>query len=199
MTKRQRLLWSAIIMLIPGANRKTAFIRKHHLYGHVGKNCIIQKGKLPLYSNLVFLHDNVMVASNVGFVTHDITHRLLNTDSEEQFVERVGCIEIMDNVFVGAGTRILYDTRIGSNVIIGAGSLVNKDIPDNSVYAGVPARYICSFKEFVEKHRRYSDNFRETYGVDMLSGVSDDLAQKMYKNFCESRVEAVKHESDAFI
>ena len=66
-------------MLMPGSGKKTAeFIRKHHLYGNVGKNCMIMKKKLPLYSNLVFLHDNVRIASNVGFVTHDDIHNMLN-------------------------------------------------------------------------------------------------------------------------
>ena len=74
----------------------------------------------------------------------------------------------MNNVFIGAGTRILYNTRIGSNVIIGADSLVNKDIPDNSVYAGVPARFICSFEEYAKKAKAYSIEFKKLYGVDNI-------------------------------
>ena len=54
--------------------------------------------------------------------------------------EKIGCIDIKDNVFIGSNTTVLYDVRIGSNVVIGAGSLVNKDIPDNSVAAGVPVK-----------------------------------------------------------
>ena len=54
-------------------------------------------------------------------------------------------------MFVGSGTRIRYDTKIGSNVIIGTGSVVTKDIPDNSVAAGVPARVIGSFDDYVQK------------------------------------------------
>lgn len=91
----------------------------------------------------------------------------------------------MDNVFVGSGTRILYNTRIGSNVIIGSDSLVNKDIPDNSVYAGVPAKYICSFDEYVEKAGLYSKYFKEKYSIDKVRGVDDVLAKKLYENFCK--------------
>ena len=68
----------------------------------------------------------------------------------------MGDIRIGDNVFVGSNTTILYDVTIGSNVIIGAGSLVNKDIPSNSVVAGVPAKNICSFDEFIEKRKKES-------------------------------------------
>lgn len=79
MNRKKRLFYSLVLMLLPGGGSKRAdFIRKHHLYGSVGENCMIQKRKLPLYSNLVFLHDNVWVASDVGFVTHDVIHGMLN-------------------------------------------------------------------------------------------------------------------------
>ena len=188
MTSRQRILMSAITALIPSAKKRTEFMRKHHLYGSIGENCLIQKRKLPLYSNLVFLHNNVNIASNVGFVTHDIIHRMLNQKFPEGgYTERVGCIEVMDNVFIGSGTRILYDTRIGSNVIIGSGSLVNKDIPDNSVYAGVPARFICTFDAYAEKSKKWSEEFQELYGMDHPGNVSDKLAHQMYEVFLNNK------------
>lgn len=189
MKKSKRILHTAVMLLIPSAHKRTEYMRKHNLYGSIGENCAIQKRKIPLYSNLIHIHDNVKIASNVGFVTHDIIHTMLNNKfpEDEKFIERVGCIEIMDNVFIGSGTRILYNTRIGSNVIIGSDSLVNKDIPDNSVYAGVPARFICTFDEYVEKAKAYSADFKKCYGTDRLSGVSDQLAHKIYEKFKESR------------
>ena len=57
--------------------------------------------------------------------------------------KKIGSIHIEDNVFIGSHTIILCDVNIGSN-----------DIPANSVYAGVPAKYICSFDEFVEKRKK---------------------------------------------
>ena len=54
---------------------------------------------------------------------------------------------------IGSGTRIMYNVRIGSNVIIGAGSIVTKDIPDNSVAVGVPCRVIGKFEDLVEKRK----------------------------------------------
>ncbi|MBR1792797.1 MAG: hypothetical protein IJ764_04075 [Bacteroidales bacterium] len=93
----------------------------------------------------------------------------------------------MDNVFIGSGTRILYGVRIGSNVIVGSGSLVNKDVPDNSVVAGVPARRICSFDEYLAKATAYSEDFRQRYGISRLHGVSDALAQQLYADFCAAK------------
>ena len=189
MNQKKRKLWSLVLMLLPGGGRERAnFIRKHHLYGSVGENCLIMKKKLPLYSNLVYLHDNVWVASNVGFVTHDVIHGMLNHQpGGGKFVEKVGCIEVMNNVFIGSGTRILYNTRIGNNVIIGSDSLITKDVPDNSVYAGVPARYICSFDEYVEKHKAYSEQFRVKFGRDGVHGVDDELAAMLYENFLKEK------------
>jgi len=187
MKRSKRLFHSFILFLTPSARKRTEYIRKHRLFGSVGKNCLIQNSKLPLYSNLIFLHDNVRIASNVGFITHDVIHHVLNNKyPDEKFAERMGCIEVMDNVFIGAGTRIMYDTRIGSNVIIGAGSLVTKDIPDNSVYAGVPARRICSFDEYVEKQRDYTKEFESRYGT-VKPQVDDKLAGMMREKFLLDR------------
>lgn len=60
-------------------------------------------------------------------------------------------------MFIGANTTILYDINIGNNVIIGAGSIVTKNIPDNSVCAGVPCRKIGDFWDFVEKRRQMDE------------------------------------------
>lgn len=185
MNLRKRKMWAFFLLFFPGGGRKRAdFIRKHHLYGSVGSNCCIMTRKFPLYSNLVYLHDNIWVGSDVRFIVHDAIHRMLNyKDTEGKYVEKVGCIEVMNNVFIGSGTRILYNTRIGNNVIIGSGSLVNKDIPDNAVYAGVPAHYICSYDEYVKKHRIYSEQFCLKFGLGKFKGVDEKLALMLYEDF----------------
>ncbi len=78
MNRFKRLFFSVVLMLIKSGHRRIEIIKKYHLYGSIGENCYIQKRKLPLYSNIVFLHDNVHIASSVGFVTHDIIHNMLN-------------------------------------------------------------------------------------------------------------------------
>lgn len=189
MNRKKRLINSLIMSLLPiGGGGIAKYIKKHGLYGSVGEGCVIQKRKLPLYSNLVHLGNNVVVASNVGFVTHDAIHLMLNRMyGENAFVERIGCILVKDNVFIGSGTRILYGTMIGSNVIIGSDSLVNKDIPDNSVYAGVPARFICTFDEYVQKAKAYSEKMKNTFGVDRIKQVDDVLADKVFREFIKEK------------
>ena len=83
---------------------------------------------------------------------HSVFNRLPEISSRsEKFKERIGCIEIMDNVFIGSNSIILYNTKIGSNVIIASGSVVTKDCEPNSVYAGVPAKKIGCFDKFINK------------------------------------------------
>lgn len=67
------------------------------------------------------------------------------------YTMRYGEIVLKDNVFVGANSTILYDVKIGSNVIIGAGSLVNKSIPDGTVAAGVPCKVIGKFEDYKKR------------------------------------------------
>lgn len=172
------------LYMIRNASARAEYIRKQHIYGTIGENCIIQKAKVPLYAKLIRIGNNVQIASNVSFLTHDVTHYTLNNmpERKEKAQERIGCIEIGDNVFVGSGTHILYDTKIGSNVIIGTCSVVTKDIPDNSVVSGVPARVMGTFDDYVAKRlgmEKYPDEIKPKIGGD----VSDALAEYLWERF----------------
>lgn len=194
MKRRKRIFWSLILSLPIRRSRIADIIRRYKLFGSVGANCFIPNGKLPLYSELVYLHNNVAIGSNVRFVTHDAIHIMLNNKyGNKDFIEKVGCIEIMDNVFIGSGTRILSNVRIGSNVIIGSNSLVSQDIPDNSVYSGCPAKYVCDFDDFVGLMEDYSECFKAEYGLEKLNGVDKVLASKLYENFTKEKNKKRKH------
>lgn len=54
---------------------------------------------------------------------------------------------------IGTRSIILPDVKIGNNVVIAAGSIITKDIPDNCVADGVPAKVIGNFDDLVEKRR----------------------------------------------
>jgi len=54
---------------------------------------------------------------------------------------------------IGTNTILMPNTSIGDNCVIGAGSVVTKPIPSNSVAAGVPARVICSIETYYEKNK----------------------------------------------
>ena len=54
---------------------------------------------------------------------------------------------------MGARSTIMPGVRIGSNAVIGAGSIVTKDVPAETVWAGVPARQICTLREYAERSK----------------------------------------------
>ena len=114
-----------------------------------GKNFQYNSG-FPIDANwpwLISVGDDVTLASNVRILAHDASTAKCGVRT------KVGIVRIGSNVFIGADSIVLCNTRIGDNVIIGAGSVVTHDIPSNSVYAGNPAKYICSFEEYQKKHR----------------------------------------------
>lgn len=170
----KRLLQTLKMWSMPGNLARTQYLKKSNVFYSMGDHCSIMSRRIPLFAKLIKIGNNVHLASNVTLVPHDITHAMLNRSEyvkqltrsiiqeDYRFRELVGCIEIGDDVFIGAGTTVLSNVRIGSNVIIGANSLVNKDIPDNCVAAGVPARVICSLDEYVRK--RLS---AESYPIEM--------------------------------
>lgn len=149
-------LWHSLRLTVArNGYARAKYLREHHLMHHVGKGVYYQGRKSPLYSELISMGDNVKIASRVNFITHSIIHSMLNSSRElnngKVFQEQIGCIEIGSNVFIGAGTSILQNVKIGSNVIIAAESVVTKDIPSNSVIAGVPARVIETMDEYLSK------------------------------------------------
>lgn len=160
--KLKRLWWTVRLFFTPGGGTvRAAYAKKAGIYAGVGANVAISPRVVPLYSELIRFHDNIRVAKGVDFVTHDTMHTCFNRIPEEEkpqgnysFKERIGCIEVMDNVFIGSHSIILYNTKIGPNVIIASGSVVTKDCEPNSVYAGVPARRIGSFEDFVRKRMK---------------------------------------------
>ena len=63
-----------------------------------------------------------------------------------------GSIKVGDNVQIGSHAIILPGCSIGNNVIIGAGAVVTKDIDNNTVVAGIPAKPIESICDYYDKH-----------------------------------------------
>lgn len=88
--------------------------------------------------------NNVFIGPDCGFYTalHPISYKLRN-----QLYERALPISVGDNVWFGGGCRVLPGVTVGSNAVIGAGSVVTRDIPDNCVAAGNPCRVLYEIDE----------------------------------------------------
>ena len=116
----------------------------------VGKNFGRLNGVIldPSHCWLIEIGDNVTLAPRVHILCHDA--------STKTFLgyTKIGRVTIGDNVFVGAESVILPGVTIGNNVIIGANSTVTHDVPDNMVYAGTPAKKLCTLEEYLEKEKK---------------------------------------------
>ena len=186
-------LWHTLrIAMQRDGYKRAAYMREHNLFRHIGKDVYYQGRKLPLYAELISLGNNVKVASRVNFITHSIIHLMLNRADELNLPavmqEQVGCIEVGDNVFIGAGTTILSNVRISSNVIIAAESVITQDIPSNSVIAGVPAKVIESLDEYLAKVSK-----RTKYPVEMAptkQEISHAFADYLWNGFFKEREES---------
>ena len=162
---------------------RASYLKRHSIFYHVGDNCMTMFRKIPLYPKLISFGNNVWIASGVSFITHDVIHRMLNNKyNGEKFYEHVGCIEIKDNVFIGSNTTVLSGVSIGPDVIVGAGSLINKDLT-GGVYAGVPAKYICSFEEYIAKKEAYPNIAIKS---KRQGGLSDKTISECWQYFKEN-------------
>ena len=102
---------------------------------------------------LIEIGDGTTISFEVVFLTHDGATRVIRhlPDGNPETVI-YGPIKIGRNCFIGCRSTILPNVTIGDNSIVGACSLVNRDIPPNSVAAGNPCRVICSLAEYRKKH-----------------------------------------------
>lgn len=123
-------------------------------YGYnieVGKNFFANHNTVILDGAKVTFGDNVFIAPNCGFYT---AGHPIDADRRNQGLEYAYPITVGDNVWIGAGVQVMPGVKIGSNVVIGGGSIVVKDIPDNVVAVGNPCRPIRPITE-ADKHKSW--------------------------------------------
>lgn len=130
------------------------FLRKKGV--HIGEGCTIffPRNTVIDYQNpyMLDIGNYVRIADGVRILTHDYSFSVMASYNGD-IVGSVQKTTIKNNVFIGMNAIILAGVTIGNNVIVGAGSVVTKDCKDNSVYAGNPARYICSIKDLYLKRK----------------------------------------------
>lgn len=131
-------------------NIDTPFYCDYGKHISIGNNVIININCTFVDCNKIEIRDNVLIASNVQIytVTHsvDVNERIVadwDKSSKTPYFRTYALpVKIEDNVWIGGGTIILPGVTIGKNSVIGAGSIVNKTIPENCVAVGNPCRVI---------------------------------------------------------
>lgn len=153
----------------PAETEKRAALIKE-MFAEAGEGCYIEPpfhanwgGKHVRLGNYVYANfnltlvddgniaigDNVMFAPNVTVIT--ATHPVLPT-LREKGLQFNADVKICNNVWIGAGAIIMPGITVGENSVVGAGSVVTKDVPPNTVVVGNPARVL---REIGERGRIY--------------------------------------------
>lgn len=144
----------SIVNELLGKSDETTFINPPFYcdYGfniEVGKNCFINYNCTILDNAKVIIGDNCLIAPNVAIYT---AGHALYPDTRALGYEYGIEIIIGNNVWIGGNTVICPGVHIGDNVVIGAGSVVTKDIPDWSLAAGNPCHIIRGITEEDKKY-----------------------------------------------
>ena len=154
--KVDRFYHSFRLLLCRTPRKRAAYLKKNDILGGIGENCFWGPWLLPLYPKMIVLHDNVHVHRSTRILTHDMLNRfftMCNPDVDFGHREKLGCVELMDNVYLAMNTIVMPNVRINKNCIVSAGSVVSSDIPENSMASGIPAKVVGRFDMFMALRR----------------------------------------------
>jgi len=105
----------------------------------IGKNVFINFNCTFLDLGGITIEDNVLLAPNVSLLSEG---HPVSPEERHSLIPRP--IHIKKNAWIGAGASILQGVTIGENSIVAAGAVVSKDVPDNSIAGGIPAKVLKS-------------------------------------------------------
>jgi len=149
-----------LFVLLPNRLR-IALLRREGV--RIGENCLIHTPYFSTEPYLIEIGDRVAISSGTEFITHDAVGFLF---PDHPNMGLYGDIKVGSNTFFGLRCLVLPGTRIGSNCVIGAGSVVRGVIPDNSVVMGNPAKVIMQ-TPLLKQLLVHSPNRLETHMYSM--------------------------------
>jgi acetyltransferase-like isoleucine patch superfamily enzyme len=107
----------------------------------IGKNVFINHACSFLDMGGITIEDDVLIAPKVNIITEN---HPVNPSDRKVLVPKP--VTIKNNAWIGTGATILPGVTVGKNAIVAAGAVVTKDVPDNSIVAGIPAKIIKSIE-----------------------------------------------------
>lgn len=129
----------------------------------VGNKCTINTRYFGSEPYLIEIGNHVGIANDVKFYTHTASFVFRQTIPN---FDAFGKIKICNNVYIGSGAYILPGVTLNDNVIVGAGSVVTKSVPEGMVVAGNPARIVGSIEDLKQKLLPYNVSTRNLNPID---------------------------------
>jgi acetyltransferase-like isoleucine patch superfamily enzyme len=120
-----------------------------HIGVNMGESIFIYGNPIAMFGTepwCITLGNNVHITREVLFITHDGGTLLYRNRIPD--LEITAPIVVGNDVYIGVRSIILPGVHIGNNCIIAAGSVVTKNVPDNSVVGGIPAKFIKTSDEY---------------------------------------------------
>ena len=187
MTIKRMITQLRFMMFLGGGRKRAEYAKKKGIFAEIGKNSQIPI-YLPLYPQLVRIHNNVIMHKSVKLVTHDVINgelESMNLTNKHSFKNKESLcpIEVMDNVEIAMDSIILGNVCIGPNAIICAGSVVDSDVPPNSVVAGNPARVIGSFDKYVKVRIMMDKLSPYTFRRSGREAINNDTVAMAWERF----------------
>ncbi|MCC2589419.1 acyltransferase [Chryseobacterium sp. MFBS3-17] len=100
---------------------------------------------------LIEIGDRTKITAGCTFITHDGAMYTIRNMEKYADARNFGRIKLGSNCFVGNNCTFLPGSQMGNNCILGTGSVLTTTMPDNTVYAGIPAKFICTIEEYGDK------------------------------------------------
>lgn len=142
--KRDEILRKLIPDLGENCTILSPFVTDYGYYSRIGHDTFINHNAYLMDGGGITIGHHCFIGPNCGMYT--AVHPLI-AEERNAGLEQALPITIGDNCWIGADVTILPGVTIGSNVVIGAKSVVTKDIPDNVVAVGNPCRVMRSITE----------------------------------------------------
>lgn len=125
------------------------------------------------HCNLISIGDHCGFGAGCLILAHDA--------QMDEFLDaaRVGRVIIHESCHIGARTIILPGVEIGPRTIVGAGSIVSKSLPPDTVCSGSPAKVFCALQEYLDKHRRRLETAPKFSWFDYVHHVTPERSAEL--------------------
>lgn len=173
-----------MMFLKRNGQRYLAFLRKQGI--RIGDGTIIFDPRTfridTTRPELIEIGSNVFLHKNTTILSHDWASWCF-VNLYNDFIPSHGKVKIGNNVWLGESCTILKGVTIGNNCIIGLGSVITKDIPDNSVAVGIPAKVICTIDEYYEKRKNEYVKEAIEYATEIIKCRGELKKEDMYDDY----------------